>query len=264
MPSTRRTTRSSAKEEERPPTPARTSRSATSTKGSNQRTPAGGEEVSASETVSVNSGGGSSTATSITRSRLPHWVEKQLAEDIESCGGLKGFDSGKTQGIRELCDHRTYTLEQPEFYGEVGSEQRRKISQKVTKWKKLPETEYLQKLAFFQVTPYKQRMKQGKSKLEKAKTRVKNPPSNISTSVDDLSLDISVLSIDGGEEQPTPTKKPTTKVPQQKLPKKQPSNVSLDDQSEVAAKQESKPKKMAAASDKGTCRLSSQPRPSCL
>jgi hypothetical protein len=80
----------------------------------------------------------------------------QLAEDIEAGGGLSKFDENKSQGLSELLDHRSITLQEPECYGVRGSEQRRKISQKVKRWKSQPKR-YLTDLEKFGVKPFASR-----------------------------------------------------------------------------------------------------------
>ena len=91
---------------------------------------------------------GSASSTS-TYNPLPCWAKKQLAQDLEGAGGLRGFDKGKTQALKEICDYRTYTLEQPEFYGKSGSKLRRQVSQKVTKWKKGTDKDYYKELVHY-------------------------------------------------------------------------------------------------------------------
>jgi hypothetical protein len=76
----------------------------------------------------------------------------QLAEDIEAAGGLEKL-TATSQGLRELLDHRTIELDEPDCYGIRGSDQRRKISQKVQRWKTGPE-KYLADLERFGVKPF--------------------------------------------------------------------------------------------------------------
>ena len=109
------------------------------------------------------------TSGSSQRTRLPKWIEKQLALDIEEAGGLRFFDKGKTQGLADLLDYRSVTLEQPEFYGLRGSEERRKVRNKVDKWKGWSEQKYLKKLAELGVKPASIR-KQNPSKPRTPKT----------------------------------------------------------------------------------------------
>lgn len=169
-------------------------------KGSAAKVIAGSGKKTPRKKTATDEGDEGSVSSSSTRNRLPKWIEKQLAEDIEASKGIKGFDAGKTQGIRELCDYRTYTLQEPEVYGTNGSEQRRKIAQKVNKWKTLPEAEYLKKLIDLEVTPYKQRSKKGTSKSSSKKGKPKEaPPESIEAQVDNVSLDLSCLSIEEEE-----------------------------------------------------------------
>jgi hypothetical protein len=83
-------------------------------------------------------------------------VLAQLAEDIEAAGGLSKFDENKSQGLSELLDHRSITLQEPECYGIRGSEQRKKISQKVKRWK-IQTKRYLTDLEKFEVKPFASR-----------------------------------------------------------------------------------------------------------
>jgi hypothetical protein len=95
----------------------------------------------------------SSKSSSLTTNPLPTWIVKQLAEDIEGAGGLDKFDEDKSQGLADLLDYRTIDLKEPVCYGQRGSEQRRKISQKVRRWKSKRSANYLKDLAKLGVTP---------------------------------------------------------------------------------------------------------------
>ncbi|CAB9530957.1 hypothetical protein SEMRO_3138_G344360.1 [Seminavis robusta] len=170
----------------------------TPTQGKGTRTPRssqkGGDESDVDSQVSRGSG---STGT---RQRLPLWIEKQLAEDIEAQGGIFGFDTGKAQGLSELCDYRSQDLGQPEFYGHRGSDQRRKISQKITKWKRLDQGQYLEKLSVLGVTPFKLRKTKEKGRRkkglvpahEKEPKELKLPETIEAKEGDDISLDLSL------------------------------------------------------------------------
>jgi hypothetical protein len=77
---------------------------------------------------------GASTFTSKSTS-LPTWILKQLAEDIERAGGLESL-SRRAQGLADLLDYRFTTLAEDQCgYGKRGSDQRKKISNKVQRWK---------------------------------------------------------------------------------------------------------------------------------
>ena len=108
---------------------------------------AGDEESSQSSTSSAYT-----TASGKKRTKLPRWVQKQLLQDINNAGGLYDFDLGKPQGLAELLDHRSITLKQPQFYGLRASSQRRKVRNKVQKWKEWPEAKFLKKQRDLQVT----------------------------------------------------------------------------------------------------------------
>ncbi|CAB9515386.1 unknown protein [Seminavis robusta] len=206
------------------------SKASTGRKGPRTRSK-GGETSDADSQASRASAGSRGSGSTGTRTRLPLWIEKQLAEDIESEGGILGFDANKAQGLSELCDYRTEDLNQPEFYGTRGSDQRRKISQKVTRWKKADPAKYLERLAVLGVTPSK--LRKGKNKgsrkkglvpQHKKKDRV---PETIEAktvdddiSLDDLSQDLSLLSIE--EEVEPSIKEPAAR--KQEESKKPPTN----------------------------------------
>jgi hypothetical protein len=105
---------------------------------------------------SHNSGTSTST-TSSTRSRLATWIVAQLAEDIEAACGLGNLDKKGRSSLSELCDYRSYILEQPECYGLKASDQRRRISQKVRRWKTLSRDKYLHILGKLDVLPFEER-----------------------------------------------------------------------------------------------------------
>ncbi|CAB9531777.1 hypothetical protein SEMRO_3970_G352260.1 [Seminavis robusta] len=147
----------------------------------------GGGGSDAESIPSFASGGSSST-----RQRLAHWIEKQLAEDIESAGGLWHFDKGKRQGVKELCDHRTYTLEQPEFYGELGAEEKDLPKAHLRKKKKRGSSLSTEKEK--ESTKTKTPKKPTTKKIASSKKKKDTLPATISTKIgddilDDLSLD---------------------------------------------------------------------------
>ena len=79
----------------------------------------------------------SSNSTTSSRPGIPLRIQKQLARDIESSGGIKGFKSkDDPQPIRELLD-RKESERQDGVYGRVGDPIRTQIRKKVWRWSKL-------------------------------------------------------------------------------------------------------------------------------
>lgn len=109
-----------------------------------RRTRTTNSRASASPANSHNSG--ASTSTTSSTNPLATWIVAQLAEDIEAACGLQNLDKKTGSSLAELCNYRSYKLGQPECYGLKGSEKRRKISQKVRRWKKLSQDKYLDRL----------------------------------------------------------------------------------------------------------------------
>ena len=130
------------------------------------------DEESAASDLSASTGASNST-----RSNLPKWVEKQLAEDIEAAGGLRIFDKGKTQGLSELLDHRAITLEEPEVFGLRGSDLRLKVRSKVNRWKQWDDKKYFAKLAQLGVKPAVARKKTPKKASSSDRTPSRKSPS---------------------------------------------------------------------------------------
>jgi hypothetical protein len=88
------------------------------------------------------------------RSRLHLSVQKELAEVIERAGGLHSFDDKEKHALSKLLD-----LGDSEAFGDRGSKQRRKISQKVYQWKHQPIQEYYQVLNKLGIAPASARPK---------------------------------------------------------------------------------------------------------
>ena len=86
----------------------------------------------------------SKSTSSGTRSRLPHNVEKQLLLDIEQNGGIVFIARKKGQGLSDLL-HKVNR----KIYGNRGDDIRRKIGQRVQKYKKLSPAAYLELLKKF-------------------------------------------------------------------------------------------------------------------
>lgn len=114
------------------------------------------------------------SSSSLSSVGLPGHLLKQLALDIEAAGGIVEFDKGKNQGLNHLLDQRNLQL--GEVYGQRGSDLRRKISQKVAKWKKLDSTKYLTVLAKLGVTPKSAKVRSSPASkligITKAKTNI--------------------------------------------------------------------------------------------
>lgn len=116
--------------------------------GSKQK---GSAEVSDDESrESRVSGVSVGSSTTSLRERLPRWVEKKLAEDIEEYG-LKNVGPGakKKKSLAAILNEGD-----PRAYGGPQSDFRAKLGQKVNKWKKLPRDKYLLKLAKLDVAPF--------------------------------------------------------------------------------------------------------------
>jgi hypothetical protein len=79
---------------------------------------------------------------------------KQLAQDIEQAGGIQNFDDHVSQALSILLD-----AGDPEIYGRRGSNTRRRLTQKVNKWKSLSPEQYSSVLQKLYVLPYKLRAK---------------------------------------------------------------------------------------------------------
>lgn len=79
--------------------------------------------------------GGSQSSTS--RRGLPYHVLLSLALDIEAQGGIKAFKAKGGKKLQKLCDTN------PDVYGRVGDNIRRQIGNKVDKWGKFSEKEYI-------------------------------------------------------------------------------------------------------------------------
>ena len=85
---------------------------------------------------------------------LPLHVQKSLLQDIEESGGLglvgcgpTSTSSAKAFCLKRICNRRS------NIYGEVGSERRRQVQNKVTRWKCLEQADYFLLLADLGVRP---------------------------------------------------------------------------------------------------------------
>ena len=88
---------------------------------------------------SVADGSVSSTSTTSSRPGLPLAIQKQLARDIESSGGIKGFkNKDDPQPIRQLLESKE-AERQDGIYGRVGDPIRTQIRKKIWRWTKLDE-----------------------------------------------------------------------------------------------------------------------------
>ena len=106
------------------------------------------------------------------RSGLHLSVQKELAEVIERAGGLHSFDDKEKHALSRLLD-----LGDAEAFGERGSKQRRKISQKVFQWKQLPIQEYYQVLNKLGIAPASARPK---SEIERVSKTITPPKRRLS------------------------------------------------------------------------------------
>jgi hypothetical protein len=79
---------------------------------------------------------------------IPKPILKQLFYDIEHAGGLHEFDKGVKQGLNVLLDKGD-----PGIYGERGDKVRRRLSVKVSDWKKLTRTQYHKRLFKLGIQP---------------------------------------------------------------------------------------------------------------
>jgi hypothetical protein len=96
-----------------------------------------------------------SAVSTSSKGSLPTWILKQLAEDIEATGGLESL-SKKTHKLSELLDKR-YSTEINCGYGKKGTEQRKKIRNKVQRWKDKSAEKYLQELKRLGIVPFLER-----------------------------------------------------------------------------------------------------------
>lgn len=103
------------------------------------RGPASARKKKSSTPTSAESVGSVSTG-GRKRNPLKINIQVQLAEDIEAAGGIDAFQK-ETQGqaLRKLCDKRKKTC------GDAGDPLRKRIANKVTKWKELSKADYLEK-----------------------------------------------------------------------------------------------------------------------
>lgn len=76
----------------------------------------------------------SSASSTNARNKLPQYVQKQLAIDIERAGGID--ECGKAVSISKICNNRI-DAEGNYFYGAPTSAFRRKVQKKVERWKGL-------------------------------------------------------------------------------------------------------------------------------
>lgn len=79
---------------------------------------------------------------------IPKPILKQLFYDIEHAGGLHEFDKGVKQGLAILLDQG-----EPEIYGVRGDGIRRRLTCKVSDWKKLTQKQYHRRLFKLGVQP---------------------------------------------------------------------------------------------------------------
>jgi hypothetical protein len=79
---------------------------------------------------------------------IPKPILKQLFYDIEHAGGLHEFDKGVKQALNVLLDQGD-----PKIYGERGDPVRRRLTVKVSDWKKLTQTQYHKRLFKLGIQP---------------------------------------------------------------------------------------------------------------
>ncbi|CAB9510991.1 unknown protein [Seminavis robusta] len=123
----------------------------TTTRGGN--TPKAARIVDESDTESraSNKSAGSST----TRDKLPSWLEKQLAQDIEQYGLHSiGVGAGKKRTLKQILDQGD-----ERHYGTKSAPIRRTLGQKIRRWKELSREKYLLKLSKLGVVPFEARNK---------------------------------------------------------------------------------------------------------
>ena len=85
--------------------------------------------------------------------KLEKSVLRQLADDIESAGGIQALE-----GLAKLLDYRSVVLNHPDCYGLRGTPRRRQISNKVDKWKRLSQHQYLVVLGNLGIQPFAERV----------------------------------------------------------------------------------------------------------
>jgi hypothetical protein len=97
------------------------------------------------------------------RQPLPKWLQKVLAEDIESNGGVQAFKGRDNQKLANLLDSKASDEDNP--YGVRGDPIRKRIGQKVYKWSLLtnPEWEETLKKKLGGVKSHATRMREGRT-----------------------------------------------------------------------------------------------------
>lgn len=86
-----------------------------------------------------------------TRTRLPHNVEKQLLEDIESEGGIHFFSEGKYQRLCKFLDNK----DRSRLYGVRGDPIRKKLRRRINYLRTLQPLDYHAILKTYQIRPAK-------------------------------------------------------------------------------------------------------------
>jgi hypothetical protein len=99
---------------------------------------------------------------------MPFHIIKQLLQDIESESGISGLERSGKKTLAALLDKKNKERDNL-GYGQRGSELRKKVSKKVSKWKQLElQGQYSEKiLNFYGVTSFANRKKKTPASLEK-------------------------------------------------------------------------------------------------
>jgi hypothetical protein len=135
----------------------------------------------------------STTKTSATGLSLH--VQKSLLQDIEESGGLV------VACVRNLCNRRS------DIFGAAGSERRRQVQNKVTKWKSLDEIEYYKLLASLGVRPRSFSTPPALRPNQPPSSSITSPPAELSRSSPSAHHHYQLLTQKAAQTSSTPEKK---------------------------------------------------------